>query len=385
MIKYFYIKNVILKIGIDARFFTEQATWIGRHVFELVKFLAKNDTQNNYILFLNKEQFSKFELPSNKFTKELTEAKHYSFDEQFHFLKQINKHNFDLMVFPHFNAPIFYNKPFVVTIHDLTLHLFPGKKKTDFFSRLAYKLVIKTVTRKAKHCFAVSENTKQDMINFLKLKEDKITVTYNWVSQKFIPIDDYKILEQNKKEYNLPKQYFLYTWVQRSHKNIKGLIQAYKIYCKNNPSSTIELVIAWPKDKTYTEIPDLINSLDLENRVHLIWLFPEKDFCKLICWAEAYIFPSFYEGFWIPPLEAMQCWVPVASSNTSSLPEVCGEAVEYFNPYKIEEIANAMEIISTNEKRIVELIKKWFIQCKKFKWEDMGEKMLKIYNSINKW
>ncbi len=370
------------KIGIDARFFTEKATGVGRHVFELVNNLSKLDRENEYTIFLKPEEFDNFIIPSPNFKKEITNAKHYSFSEQWNFLIQLNSHNFDLMVFPQFNAPIFYNKPFTVTIHDLTLHLFPGKKKTDIISRLAYKLVINIVTRKAKHCFAVSENTKRDMINFLKTPKEKITVTYNGITQKFQPIKDENILTNFKKEYQLPEKYFLYTGVSRSHKNVLGLIRAYNLFLKKHSESNIYLILAGPQDKTYNEVPSLIKELELDKKIKHLGLFPEKDFSKLISGACAYIFPSFYEGFGIPPLEAMQCGVPVACSNTSSLPEVCGTAAQYFNPYYDEKIMEAMEIIAFDKDKRKGLIEKGFIQCKKFSWGDMGGKMFNIYKKV---
>ncbi len=367
------------KIGIDARFFTPKATGIGRHVYELVQGLAKLDKTNQYTIFLKPEEFKTFSAPGPNFKKEKTDAAHYSFAEQWHFLHQLNRHKFDLMVFPHFNAPIFYIRPFVVTIHDLTLHFFPGKKKADILSRLAYKTVINRVTKKAKHCFAVSENTKKDMIKCLGIPKEKISVTYNGVVQAFEPIKDEKTVKAFKTAYSLPSKYFCYTGVLRSHKNIAGLIQAYHLFLQRNPNSDIDLVLAGPVDKIYDEVPKTIKQLKLENRVHLTGFFPEKDFSKLLSGAVGYVFPSFYEGFGIPPLEAMQCKTPTAVSNTSSLPEVCEEASIYFNPYNTEKIAESMVKLAFDEKLREELVEKGFVQCKKFKWEDMVEEMFRIY------
>ncbi len=374
--------GVMKKIGIDARFFTERATGIGRHVFELVQGLAKLDTKNEYTLFLKPKEFEIFQLPSSNFKKEKTTAPHYSFDEQVGFLRQLNKHQFDLMVFPHFNAPIFYRRKYVVTIHDLTLHFFPGKKKSDLISRVAYKTVINTVVRNAEHCFAVSENTKRDMVKHLKIPKNKITVTYNGVTQQFKSEQDDQIQKSFKSKYNLPKKYFLYNGVQRSHKNILGLIQAYAIFLKKNPDSEIDLVFAGPSNDTYTEIPSQIDELDLQDRIHMLGFFPEADIEKLISGATAYVFPSFYEGFGLPPLEAMRCGTPVACSHTSSLPEVCGEAAVYFDPKNIDDIALAMEKVVFDIPLRKDLVEKGFVQSQKFRWSDMVKRMLEEYQKI---
>lgn len=370
------------KIGIDARFFTSKATGIGRHVYELVQGLAKLDKENEYILFLKPEEYGTFELPGQNFQKEKTDAKHYSFAEQWTFLHQLNKHQFDLMVFPHFNAPTFYNRPFVVTIHDLTLHLFPGKKKADFLSRLAYKQVISRVNKKAKHCFAVSQNTKKDMMEYLKVPEDKITVTYNGVTQSFSYVKEAAALNDFRIKYDLPKKYFLYTGVSRSHKNIVGLLKAYSLFLKNNPEADISLVLAGPIDDTYSEVPETIQEFDLECRVKRTGFFPEENFSKLFSASVGYVFPTFYEGFGIPPLEAMQCGIPVAVSHTSSLPEACGEAAIYFDPYDIEDMAGALEKLAFDEELRQDLVEKGFEQCRKFRWADMVEGMFEVYQNV---
>ena len=366
-------------IGIDARFCTSSSTGIGRHVFELIQQLAKLDKKNNYTIFLKPEIFKTFTLPGPNFTKEKTTAPHYSFAEQWNFLKQINSHNFDLMIFPHFNAPILYTRPFVVTIHDLTLHFFPGKKKSDIISRLAYKLVINRITKKAKHCFAVSTNTKKDMIKHLGIPSSKITVAHNGISTNFKPIADQQILKIFKQKYKLPEKYFLYSGVSRSHKNISRLIKGFSIFLQRHPESNIKLVLSGPKDPKYNEIPQLIKNLNLENKIIQTGFFPEKDINKLFSGALGYCFPSLYEGFGIPPLEAMACGIPTAVSNTSSLPEACGNAAIYFDPYNLEEIALSLEKLAFDEKTRKICIQQGFQQCKKFSWELMTKTMLKKY------
>ena len=140
-----------MRIGIDARMYGSGFTGIGRYTYELIRQLAEMDRENEYVVFLRKEAFDEFEPPNRRFQKVLADFPHYSFTEQTGFLKLLNKTKLDLMHFCHFNAPIFYKKPYIVTIHDLTLSFFPGKKFNSFWRRLAYRLVLKTVTKKAKN------------------------------------------------------------------------------------------------------------------------------------------------------------------------------------------------------------------------------------------
>ncbi|PCI25603.1 hypothetical protein COB57_00025 [Candidatus Peregrinibacteria bacterium] len=373
-------------IGIDARLYSINATGIGRHVSELIDQLSHLDTNNIYTIFLRKEAFDIFILPGENFRKELADYNHYSFQEQWTFFWQLRKQKFDLMVFPHFNVPLLYFRPYVVTIHDLTLHFFQGKKKTDFLSRMAYYLVIHSAVKKAKHCFAVSENTKKDMIQHLGLKSEKITRAYNGVSQKFSCIqtaEDQQDFNNAKKEFQFPEKYFLYTGVRRSHKNITGLVKAYALFREKYPSSDIMLVFSGPIDTIYQEeLQMLLEKYSLGEYVKDYGLFPEKSFKHLFLGAHAFVFPSFYEGFGIPPIEAMQCGLVVASSSTSSLPEACGDAVEYFDPYDINDMCRAMEVVAFDEDRRNELREKGFHQIHKFTWEDMAKTMLEVYKKV---
>ena len=367
-------------IGIDARFYSPKATGIGRHVFEVIQNLAKLDKKNKYTIFLKEENFKNFQPPAKNFKAEISNAGHYGFSEQTSFLRQLNQHNFDLMIFPQFNVPLFYQKKFIVTIHDLTIHLFPGKKSNPI-KHFLYKKIIQHAASKSVKILAVSENTKRDIIENLSIKPEKISVVYNGISAGFKKEDSEKNIKQFKKNYHLPENYFLYTGVLRTHKNILGLVEAFVLFREKNlekinlgKTKNMHLVIAGPKDNLYfPEIKKLVKILKINDFVHFTGFFPEKDFSKLFCASEAFIFPSFYEGFGIPPLEAMSVDVPVMSSNTSSLPEVCGDATLYFDPKDKQDMAEKMlEILNPETQK--KLISKGQVQWKKFTWEKVGEK-----------
>jgi glycosyltransferase involved in cell wall biosynthesis len=170
--------------------------------------------------------------------------------------------------------------------------------------------------------------------------------------------------------------------VRRSHKNIVGLIKAFALFLEKKPKSDFHLVLAGPEDKVYTEIPNTIESLNLKERVVFKGIMNDTDLAMLIKSASAYVFPSFYEGFGIPPLEAMQCLTPVTSSASSSLKEVCGSAALYFDPYKIDEIADSLLQITEDDKLREKLISAGKKQVQKFKWEDMVRTMYNKYLEI---
>lgn len=370
-----------MRIGVDARFYSPSSTGIGRHVSEVLKELAKLDTQNQYTVFLNEKNFDKFKILYANFKTVKTKACHYSFAEQTSFLKQLNAYEFDLMIFPQFNVPFFYKRPFLVTIHDLTIHFFPGKK-SNFFKHLLYKKIIKNAAQESHKILAVSENTKKDIVKYLDVPDFKILVVCNGVSDTFGKDTNEVGLQIFRAKYGLPQKYFLYVGVMRTHKNILGLLEAFALFRQKNKS--IELVLAGQKDELYfSEILEKMKSLNIESSVHFTGFFPEADFSKLFSASTAFVFPSFYEGFGIPPLEAMCLDVPVISSNTSSLPEVCGEAVLYFDPSDSAAMAHQMEEVLKPEVR-EKLIKLGQKQWKKFKWKKVGEKYFEVICDFEK-
>ena len=369
-----------MKIGIDARMYGVSFTGIGRYTSELIKNLAEIDHENEFVIFLRRKAFDSFVPPNDRFRKVLADFPHYSVGEQTGFLKLLNQEKLDLAHFTHFNAPIFYNKPFIVTIHDLTLSFFPGKKMTTLIERAAYHVAIRNVTKKAKKIIAVSEHTKKDLVETLKVPADKITVIYNGVSPKFgdtAPSERPDLM----KKLRLQKPYFLYTGVWRDHKNIVGMIKAFDKLNKEL-GNQYNLVITGPHNPTYHEIPDTVRELGLEDQVHLVGLVADQDLFGLYKYALAYVFPSFYEGFGLPPLEAMQCGTPVIASNTSATPEVCGEGnALFFDPYNIDDIKDKMRIIATDPTVRQRLIDRGYERVKAFSWKEMAQSVLNLYNS----
>ena len=363
------------RIGIDARFYSPTATGIGRHVFELVKNLGELDTKNEYVVFLRQKDFDNFKKPAGNFTAKVADYPHYSFSEQISFGRQINKEKVDLMLFPHFNVPLFYQGKFLVTIHDLTIHFYPGKK-SNFLKFWLYKKIIKHAASKATHVFSVSENTKKDIVEILKISPEKISVVGNGISSSFTKVEN---LDGFREKYGLPEKYFLYTGVFRDHKNILGLVHAFNIFVRENKNTN--LVLSGPIDDIYVpEIKELIAKLGLEDRIMFTGFFPEKDFGKLFSAASAFVFPSFYEGFGVPPLAAMACEVPVICSNSSSLPEVCGDAALFFDPKNTEEMAEKMDEV-LNDKVRVRLIQRGKDQMQKFSWLGVAEKYFLVMNN----
>lgn len=372
-----------MKIGIDARMYGTGFTGIGRYVNELIANILEVDNKNEYVLFMNSPEYEVFELPWKNARKVLVNAKHYSFAEQFRFLSLLKKEKLDIMHFTHFNAPIFYKGKSVVTIHDLTLHFYPGKKMTSFCRRLAYQLVIRSVIKHAKKIIAVSENTKNDLCEILKVPANKISVIYEGVDNHFKEIADENVKKNIAKKYGIIKPFLLYTGVWRSHKNLVNLIKAFS-YLKKNNDFDGQLVITGKEDPLYTEIRSVIKDLELESDIVFPGMVPDSDLPALYNAAKIYVFPSLYEGFGLPPLEAMACGVPVAASCAACIPEICGkENAVFFDPYDPVNISDAILKIWLNEELKQKLIANGKNRIKDFSWKKMAKEILGIYEQCS--
>jgi glycosyltransferase involved in cell wall biosynthesis len=363
-----------IKIGIDVRMFSDAFTGIGRYNFEITQrfFVIRPDIE--WVLFLNEPEYSKFQFPENV-KKVCVNAPHYSLAEQTKFLSLLNKEKCDLVWFTHFNRPLLYFKPCVVTIHDTTLSFFPGKKMGQWWRKLAYKLVITNAVRAAKRIMTVSENTRKDVMKLFKISPKKITAIWNGISSDFHECTE-KEHDEVRNKFKLSQEFLLYTGVWREHKNLVRLLQSFHEVQKLHPD--IQLVITGRRDPHYPEVLQTVKDLKLEESVRFVGLVDFSDLRKLYSAATAYVFPSLYEGFGIPPLESMAAGTPAIVSNSSAIPEVCGDAAEYFDPENIKEMTEKINLILKDDNRRKELIAKGFERIKEFSWDNSAEETLNI-------
>jgi glycosyltransferase involved in cell wall biosynthesis len=369
-----------MKIGIDCRIYSSKFTGIGRYVYELTDRISKLSDDHEYYLFFNKPEFDDYHSPSPRFKKVLADAPIYSLREQTHFNKILKEHKLDLMHFTHFNAPIFYKGTSIVTIHDLTLSFYPGNKKRSIFHRLGYALTLRSAVNKAKKIITISQNSKKDLIELLGTSEDKIEVIYQGVSDEFKKIDDSLRIKKTLEKYGLAgSPFFLYTGVWRSHKNIPNMLKAFKEVLKLS-GDKIKLVITGKEDPYYPEVKDLPRELGIEDSVVFTGLVDENELVDFYNAASIYVFPSFYEGFGLPPLEAMACGTPVAASEASSIPEVCGKGnAAFFDPKDYHDMAQVIFALYKDKGMQEELVRKSLIRVGEFSWQTMAELTHNLY------
>lgn len=385
-----------MKIGIDARMYGKITGGIGRYIKELISQLEKLDSQNEYVIFLYSKNFDEYIPTSPNFTKILAPWRWYTFKEQTYFLNLINKYNFDLMHFPHFNVPFFYNKPFIITIHDLIL-IKDSQEKATTLGKTKYKIkkyfynkIIRNAIFNSKQIITLTNYGKADIINTFSTPQTQqnlsqkisvipqgisLTLTLSLTSTLQKINTNYLDTKINLR-YNINKPYLLYVGNAYPHKNLEKLLDVfYQISLQHN----IELVLVGREDFFYKRLLQKNKS----TKIKYLGFIEDTELQNLYKNAFAYIFPSRYEGFGLPPLEAMLFGCPVLCSNTSCLPEVLGDSAIYFNPHSTQEIQNAILQLLTNPNLKTKLQKAGFERIKLYNWQTTAQQTLNIYNKFS--
>lgn len=371
-----------MKIIIDARMYGLENAGIGRYLINLINQIEKIDSKNTYLLLLRKEYFEKLELVNKNFRKVLADYQHYSLKEQILLPLQLIKLKGDLVHFPHFNVPLLWFGKYVVTIHDLIKHESRGIKTTTrspliyWLKHLLYLLIVRHAVSNACQIITPSYFWKKELIKRYGLAENKISVTYEGVADGLLSqktkIEPQKILAK----YNIQKPFIIYTGSLYPHKNVERLVKAVKLI-----NQDLKLVIACARNVFYERFLQKVKELKAEKFVNLVGFVPDEDLAIIYKQAQILVFPSFWEGFGLPGLEAMGSGLPVIAAKASCLPEVYGQAALYFNPLDEKELVEKIQLIRTDKKLREDLIKKGFAQVKKYSWEKMAKETLEIYEN----
>lgn len=373
------VSKIIMKIGIDARMLGPKQGGIGRYVEQLIRQLASPETSYKFVIFLRKKNWnSVIEAPNVK--KVLADIPWYGWREQLLLPGIIKKEKVDLMHFPHWNIPFFYRKPFVVTIHDLLLLHYPTRSAstlgpvTYFFKNLAYKIILRHAITNSRHIIAPSEFTKNDILKNFEVKPENITVTH----LAPMPVSNQETKIDLQAKYNISKPYVLYVGVAYPHKNLDGLISAWKIFCAKHGNS-YQLVLVGRNNYFYERLKTMTVG---NNDIIFTGYIQDDDLPAIYRGASLYVFPSFYEGFGLPPLEAMRYSAPVVSSNATCLPEILKDAAAYFDPHNTEDMADAIWRVM-NDQNLRETLSKNGVQLiHNYLWETTARTTLGAYNNV---
>jgi glycosyltransferase involved in cell wall biosynthesis len=302
--------------------------------------------------------------------------RHYSIAEQTLFPRLLNQYNLNLMHFTNFNAPIFYKKPFVVTIHDVVHHQLPGAKKSHVLHRLAYKLVINKAIQNSRAIITVSEASKKDISNLLGVTPEKIKVIYEG---SFLPTQaNPEHAADLKNKFFISNPYFLFVGTLERKKNIIGLARGFAQLLKRT-GLKMDLVFAGHADPHYPDIR--LQALAAGNKEHMVftdWV-SDRDLAALYYGAFAFVSASGYEGFGLPGVEAMKFSLPLLVSNTPVFNEIYDNAAIYFDWTNPNDIAKNMELIAKDNQFYKQLQENSRKRSLLFDWQKTAKITLECY------
>ncbi|MCK4352412.1 glycosyltransferase family 4 protein [candidate division WOR-3 bacterium] len=374
-----------MRIGIDARGIYKELDGIGRFGINLLRELAHLDSFNEYIVYKNPEMNSSIVSKPN-FTERIINIPRFTIKEQVVLPEIFKKDKLDIFHCLHNVLPVFYYGKSIVTIYDIMTIAFPWfyeafpliKRYIGFFY---FKLSVGLSAKKASKVIVTSKYTKKEVMRYLNLEREKVKICSAAVDKVFKPINDNNLLNNVLEKYKISESFILYTGNFKPYKNLKRIIKAYDLLLKRRRPLP-KLVIGGYDKKYEKPIKEFVMKNGLEEEIVFTGYIERNDLPLLMNQALFFVFPSIYEGFGLPPLEAMACGTPVITSNTSSLPEVVGDAAVLVNPYNIKEIADAIENVLTNKKLREKLISKGLERVKLFSWEKCAKETLKVYEEV---
>ncbi len=371
-----------MRIAVDARSLEEEIrTGVARYLSNILRELALLETEDDFLLLFQNKVADDAILSQKCFHKRLVKVpfpprKKVPW-EQIWLPRYLQRIDVDLLFSPSYSAPIFSPVETVVTVHDITYEVNP--KWFHPKERIKMRTLTRVAAKRADHIIAVSESTKRDLVDYYKISSDKISVIYEASNEKFKPA----VVERNRivNKYKLNNNFFLYVGSFFARRNIPVLIEAFQYVREEVPD--VELLLIG-QDRSYPplKLNQLLTGKGLNEKVKWIEYVSEADLVTLYNLASAFVYPSSYEGFGLPVLEAMSCGTPVITGDRSSLPEVVGKSGLLVEPTDARAFAAAMIGILKNEELRRNLSEKGMERAKKFSWRRAAEETLEVFKRV---
>lgn len=363
-----------MHIAIDARIINSST---GRYVERLLTYLERLDTEHRFSVLVRAKDKDYWKPTKKNFTVVVADYHQYTFQEQIGFYLFLNKLGADLVHFCMPQQPLLYRGKSVTTVHDLNLLRITENEGMSLpvlkAKQVIFKHLLRTVTKRSARIITPTHYTKDDLLHFQPVPSEKVVVTYEAAD---------KVSDNEKPvERLIDKQFLLVVGRSESYKNQRGAILAHQQLLGQHPD--LQLVLVGKRDKNSRDIESWVKNEGFRN-VDFLGFASDDELAWLYSHCEVYVFPSFMEGFGLPPLEAMRHGAPVASSRASCLPEVLGKAALYFDPANPDDIAKTIEEIVSSKKLRNELIAKGKKHVDTYSWQRMAEQTLSVYNDTLK-
>ncbi len=375
--------NSDMRVAIDIRKVNEFGA--GTHVWNLVRNLSDIDQTHHYFLMGSERQYLEFGSLGPNFEQINVPEDQSAWNLHVRMPLLLRKHRIDVFHVPHYEAPLMVGCRLVVTIHDCVHLLFPHEGSSKFENYRRY-LYTKRVVRSPDHVIAVSESTRKDLIGIFDLPASLTSVSHNALDGRFSvahpPAEQMQVLER----YQLKDPFILYSGQIKPHKNVDRLIEAFAVLkselVDHKKYKNLKLIIIGDKLSNHQYLRLTVVRSGVQQDVRFFGFVPYPILQVFYEAAVAFVSPSLYEGFGLPPLEAMANRTPVVASNTSSLPEVLGDAAILVNPENVFEIARAIKLLLVDQVLRQKSIEKGLLQVATFSWKTAAENAIATYGLV---
>ncbi len=364
-----------MRIGIDARKMHDFG--IGTYIRNLLRHLARIDQETEYVVLARPENCQAVAALGANFRTVSESSPTYSVVEQLRIPFALRRERVALFHAPHYVLPPLVRCRSVVTIHDCIHLMFPQYLP----NRLALKYAhtsIRLAARRATRVMTVSESSKRDILRFVNVPPEKIDVIYNAYDERFSVEPREEDVVRVRERYQLHDEFVLYAGNVKPHKNLERLIAAFHLV-RDRGLDHLKLVVIGDEISKYTALRRAVHRHQLHKYVRFLGYMPEETLAVMYRLAGVFVFPSLYEGFGLPPLEAMASGTPVVTSNVSSLPEVAGDAAVLTDPYDPEAIADGIQRVLTDETLRADLRRRGLERAHQFSWEKSVRRVRAIY------
>jgi glycosyltransferase involved in cell wall biosynthesis len=364
-----------MKIGIDLTGLWRPATGIFVYSRELAKELMKVDDQNEYTLFFSGDVHPDFAVLPENFHSIVIPVRDEILAKQVCIAILCNALGLDLIHFPALPPAAACFRPFVWTLHDATPWLYP--ETMDLKGRLYYHWMGGLAVRRSRRLITVSNASKRDIIDNLHIPDERVTVIYEGIDGAFRRMDEGDALDSVRARYDLPEKFILTVGTLEPRKNLPFLIDAYQRYCSVSGSRWGLVIVGrtgWNSDS--------ISLSFTQGQIIRTGFVPQPDLVALYNLADVFVLPSLYEGFGLPPLEAMACGCPVVVSQRGSLQEVVGDAALFMDPESPDSFVGALHSVNSDRRLRATLVEKGMVRASQFSWRTAALKTLAVYNDL---
>ncbi|WP_282135685.1 glycosyltransferase family 4 protein [Seonamhaeicola maritimus] len=380
-----------MRIGIEAqRLFRPHKHGMDIVARELILNLQVIDKENDYFIFVKPDQDKSAIKSTANFKIVEIPGGPYPWWEQFKLPRIAKSYNCDILHCTSNTAPCYKNIPLITTLHDIIYMeasmlslLFNKASLYQKFGNLYRRIIVSKVIKNSRRLITVSNFEKENITKYFKLKHKEIKAVHNGVNKKFTVNMDADYIARVKSKYKLPENYFLHIANKDPRKNTKKVLMAFKDFLERTTSKQ-KLLMLGCKDADLKISLNEIGAIDLYNHIILTGYVSDEDLPVIYKLSQLLLFPSLREGFGIPIIEAMACGVPVITSNTSSMPEVAGNAAHLIDPNKIEDISSGMLKIVSDQNYKNMLIQRGLKRSKEFSWKKMAFQVLEQYKQLYK-